>query len=310
MEKKVLNFAQFNNINEGGAAIKASRRIREDEFQSTLESIRTKLFPILGIDPSKLHDQYIIIGSIGKKKKPDDTSGDLDIGYDAVWFSEFNGITNKDCSIQIDNQLDEKIEGVLGYKPEIKLMRNLNIVSIGWPICGDESKGTVQVDLIPLSSMEWADFIYYSPDYKIDESKYKSAHRNWLLASILSQRKNILERDQEGQTLDYETPVLVLSDGLFWHHKTYRGKIKNRLSRPVKIEGSERFVTNDPQEFIDFALGSGHTPNDVKTFESVLKIIGSPGFDLRDQLPEILDRFKKYIEKVGLPIPDEVNEII
>ena len=37
---KVLNFSQFNNINEGGAAIKTSRRIREDEFDSTLSSIK------------------------------------------------------------------------------------------------------------------------------------------------------------------------------------------------------------------------------------------------------------------------------
>jgi hypothetical protein len=309
MVRRVLNFNQFNNINEGGAAIPSSQRIREDEFGPTLDSIKEKLFPILGIDPGKLHDQYMVIGSIGKKKNPDDTSGDLDIGYDAVWFSEFNGINRDDCSLYIKDKLDEKIEESLGYKPDMKLMRNLNIVSIGWPICGDETKGTVQVDLIPLSSIEWADFIYYSPDYKMDESRYKSAHRNWLLASILSQRKNILERDPNGETLDYETPVLVLSDGLFWHQKTYRGKIKDRLKRPVKIEGSERFVTNDPQEFIDFALGEGYTTKDVKTFEAVLKIIKSPEFDLHDQLPEILDRFKKYIEKVGLTIPDEINEI-
>jgi hypothetical protein len=309
MSKRVLNFNQFNNINEGGAAIPSSRRIREDEFEPTLESIKQKLFPILGIDPGKLHDQYMVIGSIGKKKNPDDTSGDLDIGYDAVWFSEFNGVTRKDCSVYINDLLNEKIEGSLGYKPDIKLMRHLNIVSIGWPICGDESKGTVQVDLIPLSSIEWADFIYYSPDYKMDESRYKSAHRNWLLASILSQRKNIISRDVNGEILDYETPVLVLSDGLFLHQKSYRGKIKDRLKRPVKIEGSERFITNDPQEFINFALGEGYTIDDVKTFEAVLEIIKSPDFDLHDHLQEILERFKKYIEKVGLPIPDEVNEI-
>jgi hypothetical protein len=309
MQNKVLTFSQFNNINEGGSAIKTSRRIREDEFESTLSSIKDKLFPVLGIDPAKPGDEYIVIGSIGKKKNPDDTSGDLDIGYDAEQFSLSNGITKKECSAFVNQKMEENLETILGFKPEIKYMKGLNIVSIGWPIGGDEKNGMVQLDLIPLTSIEWADFIYYSPDYKMDESKYKSAHRNWLLAAILSERKEVLERDEDGEIMDYDTPVLILSDGLFWHKKSYRGKIKPRLKTPTKIEGSERFVTSDPQEFIDFALGRGYTVNDVKTFENVLGIIESPAFDLVEHLPEIKQRFINYLERAGLEIPAEVNEI-
>ena len=309
MPNKVLNFYQFSNINEGGTAIKTSRRIREDEFEATLSSIKEKLFPVLGIDPSKMGDEYIVIGSIGKKKSPDDTSGDLDIGYDAEKFSVSNGITKKECSAFVNQRIEENLDEILGFQTEIKYMKGLNIVTIGWPIGGEEKNGIVQLDLIPLTSIEWADFIYYSPDYKTDESKYKSAHRNWLLAAILSERKEVIERDADGEIMDYDTPVLILSDGLFWHKKSYRGKIKPRLKNAAKIEGSERFVTSDPQEFIDFALGRGYTVNDVKTFEDVLKIIESPDFDLIDHLEEIKERFINYLERAGLEIPAEVNKI-
>jgi hypothetical protein len=310
MDSKVLNFANFSAIFEGGQAIKTSRRIREDEFPKTLETIKEKLFPILGLDPSRQGEEYIVIGSIGKKASPSDTSGDLDIGYDGPTFARRNGIDYKQCSKKIYEILQAQLADALGYEVEMKLMSGLNIVSIAWPIEGDQSKGFVQLDLIPLSDMDWAEFIYYSPDYKKSESAYKSAHRNWLLAAILSARKNVLTTDEQGEVMDYEKPVLILSDGLYWHTKSYRGTRIPRLKHSKKLEGSERFVTNDPQEFIDFALGPGYTPNDVKTFEQVLKIIENPGFDLNYKLPEIKETFLKYLERVGLEVPQEINRIV
>lgn len=309
MSNNILNFSNFRVLFEGGAAIKTSRRIREDEFPETLLSIKEKLFPLLGIDQSRINDQYVIIGSIGKKENPEDTSGDLDIGYDAKWYSDNNSITNKECSGFIYDKIKNDLSDILGFQPEINYLKGLNIVSIGWPIAGDINNGIVQLDLIPLSDMKWADFIYYSPNYKIDESKYKSAHRNWLLAAILSSRKEIIEIDDLGDVLDYNTPVLILSDGLYWHTKSYRGKIKDRLKNPKKIEGSERFVTNDPQEFINFALGPGYNMDDVKTFEQLFSVIMSPDFELSDKLPEIKERFLEFLQRVGLEIPTEINRI-
>jgi len=309
MPKRILNFSHFERIFEGGSAIKSSRRIREDEFEKTLETIQDLLFPIIGMDPEKMGKEYIVIGSIGKKKEASDTSGDLDIGYDGVSFARRQGISYKECSKRMYELISQSLPEVLGYDIEIKYMPGLNITSLGWPIEGEENKGVVQLDLIPLSDMDWAKFIYYSPDYKKSESKYKSAHRNWLLASILSARKNVIERDEEGEIMDYEKPVLILSDGIYWHKKSYKGSRIPRLKHSKKIEGSERFITNDPQEFIDFTLGPGYTQEDVKTFEQVLKIIEDPKFELHDQLPEIKETFLQYLERVGLEIPSEINRI-
>ncbi len=309
MPDNLMDFAGFSRVFEGGAAIKTSRSIREDEFPKTMDSIKSILFPILGIDPVKEGTEYLVIGSIGKKKNPEDTSGDLDIGYDSSWFSRKHGVTPKETSAEVYRLITEKLPEKLGFEPETNYMKGLNIVSLGWPLQGDFNKGIVQLDLIPVSSMDWARFIYYSPNYKISESKYKSAHRNWLLAAVLSARRRTLSSNQAGQVLDYDYPVLMLSDGLFWHTKSYAGKIKDRLKNPKKIQGSERFITRDPQEFIDFTLGPGYTQEEVKTFEQVLNIIKDPNFELFGNLEEIKEKFIEYLQRTGLEIPAEINRI-
>ena len=309
MPDNLMNFSRFSKLFEGGNAIKTARSIREDEFPKTMDSIKSILFPVLGIDPSKDGSEYLVIGSIGKKKNPDDTSGDLDIGYDSSWFARKHGVTPKETSAEVYKLVSENLPEKLEFDLEINYMKGLNIVSLGWPIQGDFNKGIVQLDLIPVSSMDWSRFIYYSPNYKISESKYKSAHRNWLLAAILASRRQILKSDTSGQVIDYDSPVLMLSDGLFWHTKSYASKIKDRLKNPKKVEGSERFITRDPQEFIDFTLGPGYSMEEVKTFEQVLSIINDPEFELYDNLEEIKDRFVEYLKRTGLEIPAEINQI-
>jgi hypothetical protein len=89
--------------------------------------------------------------------------------------------------------------------------------------------------------------------------------------------------------------------------KSFRGKLKGRLKNPKKIEGGEKFITNDPQDFIDYTLGKGYTQDQIKTFEALLKIITSPNFPMKDKLPSIKKRFLEYMERTGLPVPLEIN---
>ena len=309
----LASFSSFVNkissVLEGGSAIKTSRRIKESEVPKTIESIEKGLFPLLGLDPKGMGEQFIFIGSIGKKKSQEDTSGDIDLGYDANEFMIRNGVTYRDCSTKLYEMLSTEIPVTLGDDIEIVNLKGLNIVSLGWPIEGDLSKGIVQLDLIPIKNMDWAKFIYYSPDYRADESKWKSAHRNWLLSAALVAKRKTLSTDDQGEVLDYETPVLVLPEGLYLQSKTFRGKLKGRLKNPVKIKDVEKFLTDDPQEFIDFSLGKGYTENDVKTFEKVLDIMTSPDFEMKDKLPEIKKKFIELCERTGLEIPSEINRL-
>jgi hypothetical protein len=306
MSNRIKKFSEFNNVSEGGAAIKSSKDIKESEVPATLQHIRENILPLIGVGEQEGED-YMFIGSIGKKMNPDDTSGDVDLTYDGEKFAEMNGVDFKACSATLMEILKEKIPAVLGFEPEMKLMQGLGILSVGWPIKGDIENGVVQLDLIPVKTMDWARFIYYSPDYRTGESKWKSAHRNWLLSAALVAKKEILSRDEQGEVMDYLSPVIVLPSGLYLNKKSYQGKIKSRLKDPKRID--QTFITNNPQELIDYALGPGYTENDVKTFEQVFKIMTSQSFKYKDFLPEIKEKFIELLNRTNLPIPPETEKL-
>lgn len=305
---QVLSFSQFFSLNEGGSAIKTSRSIREDEFPSTFDSIKAVLLPIFGFKEDS--DDYLIIGSIGKKPNPEDVSGDLDLGFEWEKVSKNLGTSGKkETLMALEQILKKELPELLGFEPEMNLMIGLNILSVGWPIKGDPKFGVVQLDLIPLSDLSWAKFAYYSPDYKKGESKYKSAHRNWLFQSILSAMKEVKSSDEEGNPLDIDTYVFDFSDGLFKVKKTFRGK-RGRLKNPTKVEGSSReLITNSPQEFLNFAMGPGFSPEEVKTFEDLLIAIKSPKFRDKQNRPEIKEEFKRYLERTPLVMPSEIETL-
>jgi len=301
----IANFNQFMRLNEGGAAIKSSRRIREDEARSTLGHIESTLFPLLG--GGNFDEDFLLIGSIGKKKNPDDDSGDIDLGISKEFIMNRLGSTADMALSDLGKFLAIHLPDMLGFEPEMKLMPGLGVLSIGWPIGGVPNRDIVQLDLIPLVDMEWARFIYYSPDYRKDESVYKSAHRNWLFQAILSSLKEVESRNEEGEIMDYEGYVLRLSEGIFKSQKSYRGIKKNRLSRPQTIEGTVKFVTRDPQEAVELMFGPQIKPDQVKTFEDSWSLVTSPNYIYSDKLPEIVEDFVRYLEKAKLPIPSEVQ---
>ncbi len=306
MNSRIKKFSEFNNVSEGGAAIKSSKDIKESEVPATLQHIRESILSLIGVGDQEGED-YMFIGSIGKKMNPDDTSGDIDLTYDGEKFAEMNGVDFKACSSTLMEILKEKLPAILGFEPEMKLMQGLGILSVGWPIKGNIENGVVQLDLIPVKTMDWARFIYYSPDYRTGESKWKSAHRNWLLSAALVAKKEILSRDEQGEVMDYLSPVIVLPSGLYLNKKSYQGKIKSRLKDPKRID--QTFITNNPQELIDYALGPGYTENDVKTFEQVFKIMTSPSFKYKDFLPEIKEKFIELLNRTNLPIPPETEKL-
>jgi hypothetical protein len=306
---KLKNFVEFKNVSEGGKAIKSARPIRQDEAMKTIKNIKEVLLPLLDLDSYKEGKDYIFIGSTGKKKNIEDTSGDIDLGFNGNYFATKNGIPFKECSKTLMNMLSPELPRVLGFEPEMNNLSGLNILSVAWPIAGDANNGFVQLDLMPLQNMEWAKFIYYSPDYRMDESQWKSAHRNWLLSAALVARREVLANDEQGEVLDYRTPALILPSGLYLQTKSFRGKLKPRIKNAQKIPGTEEFITDDPQEFINYALGPGYSESDVKTFEKVLSIMTSPNFKYKEFLPQIKEKFIQLLNRTDLPVPPETEKL-
>ena len=299
----IQSFSSFSKLFEGGAAIKSSKPIKESEVEKTIQHMREVLFPLIG--DGEFDKDYLLIGSIGKKKSPSDTSGDIDLGIAQEFLAQKFGIS-ADQSLQfLYDKLSSELPAILGYEPDMKLMKGINVLSIAWPIEGDTENGTVQLDLIPISNMDWAKFIFYSPDYRKNESKYKSAHRNWLFQAILSALKNVTKRDENGDIVDFDTYALRLNDGIYKNKKTFQGATK-RLKRPDTVKGQSVFVTRDPQELLDLMFGGGVKPDNVKTFEDVWNIVTSPNFKYSDRVEEIRQDLIRYLNNAGYVIPTEV----
>lgn len=299
----IQSFSSFSKLFEGGAAIKSSRPIKESEVEKTIQHMGEVLFPLIG--DGEFDKDYLLIGSIGKKKSPSDTSGDIDLGIAQEFLAQKFGIS-ADQSLQfLYDKLSSELPAILGYEPDMKLMKGINVLSIAWPIEGDTENGTVQLDLIPISNMDWAKFIFYSPDYRKNESKYKSAHRNWLFQAILSALKNVTKRDENGDIVDFDTYALRLNDGIYKNKKTFQGATK-RLKRPDTVKGQSVFVTRDPQELLDLMFGGGVKPDNVKTFEEVWNIVTSPNFKYSDRVEEIRQDLIRYLNNAGYVIPTEV----
>ena len=292
---RLKNFVEFKNVSEGGKAIKSARPIRQDEAMKTIENIKEVLLPLLDLDSYKEGKDYIFIGSTGKKKNPEDTSGDIDLGFNGNYFATKHGISFKECSKTLMDMLSPELPKLLGFEPEMNNLSGLNILSVAWPIAGDANNGFVQLDLMPLQNM--------------DESQWKSAHRNWLLSAALVARREILANDEQGEVLDYRTPALILPSGLYLQTKSFRGKLKPRIKNAQKIPGTEEFITDDPQEFINYALGPGYSENDVKTFEKVLSIMTSPNFKYKEFLPQIKEKFIQLLNRTDLPVPPETEKL-
>ena len=299
----IQSFSSFSKLFEGGAAIKSSRPIKESEVEKTIQHMREVLFPLIG--DGEFDKDYLLIGSIGKKKSPSDTSGDIDLGIAQEFLAQKFGIS-ADQSLQfLYDKLSSELPAILGYEPDMKLMKGINVLSIAWPIEGDTENGTVQLDLIPISNIDWAKFIFYSPDYRKNESKYKSAHRNWLFQAILSALKNVTKRDENGDIVDFDTYALRLNDGIYKNKKTFQGATK-RLKRPDTVKGQSVFVTRDPQELLDLMFGGGVKADNVKTFEDVWNIVTSPNFKYSDRAEEIRQDLIRYLNNAGYVIPTEV----
>lgn len=103
------------------------------------------------------------IGSTGKGHD----NGDIDLAVDANVVDMVNFHQHMISQLGQDN---------------CKLNKGLRIGSYAVDICGDIMRGKVQVDIMFVDDIVWAQFAYYSPPE--GDSQYKGAIRNILLSSV------------------------------------------------------------------------------------------------------------------------------
>jgi len=292
--KYVKLFEEF--INESGNSIEDAQPISQAEVMPTAQWVEKNVLQKIGL--VGLDDDSAVIGSAGKKL-PDQTSGDIDIAVSVDKIAAELGVSIQTALFALNDKL--KSMGL-----STKMAPGFNQVSIGAPIGGDPKKGTVQVDLMLSTDLDWSRFIYHAPDFRIAESRYKGAHRNLLLMAAIGQSfKKIVSQTDAGETKEFEAYVVRLNQGIVQVRKSFEGK-KGLLKNAALLKDYDKFVTNTPQQVVELLFNGNHTPRDLDTYEKTKDLIESSDFKFPEMRKAIYQDFEQKVIDSKLPVPDDL----
>jgi hypothetical protein len=237
---------------EGGAAVPGCGTIHISEIKATLTKLSNDLeFPF------DLNDYTT--GSTGKSEY----SGDIDVVLDDKWWGH--------GPVALRQNLVE-LYGVENTA------RNGSIVHLKYPIVGynaalDERKprtGFVQVDF-NFGNYEWEKFYHHSPG---DESEYKGAHRNLMLAAICAAVNTIQSREVD--TLNrpvWQVRYKFGENGLMKIRRTSQKDIRSgqwmKKQNDEVMEGP--FTT--PEDVVRRLLPCNGTPADLFSLETIMAAV-------------------------------------
>lgn len=275
----------------GGLAVKDVRRIRHNELVPTFEWVVDNVLPILGIT------ECAPLGSFGKKPESE-TSGDIDIALGVTDYLK-EGIEFEDIPSSMNSILKEN-----GF--ETTFLKGFEQISIRVPIAGKESNGFAQVDLLPSPDLNWAKFMYHSPNLSEGESKYNGAVRNALLMAIISESTKNVTKLFEGKAEEYESLAMRFPTGVWNIKRSFMGKKGKIVQQGVVLESE--FITRDPQDVIDLAFGYGYKPGAANSFETLWEIIHRKNFIHSNKLNEIMTKFKVNLKSMRQDVPIEAIE--
>jgi hypothetical protein len=298
----MISFKQF--LIEGGHATEkyGTTRAKQADVAEALKFVSSKLgIPEQDLKSSLLGSTELTL--LGKR----DSSGDVDI---AIELDGDNYISiNKKMLAAVDNK---------GYWNQ-----GAKIGSYAVPV--NDKK--IQVDLMFVSSKEWAKFIYHSAEGR--GSKYPGAVRNIILFTALTfvqeLGKDFVERDKDGNIIARASRSIKLDTGMQRIFKRAKinsktGKINKTLEKVSPEELAQHLkqlgkniefaknadVINVPDKVASFIFGSSVKAKDIMTAEDVIKHI-----KLNMHKPEkVLVKVKSELERNNLPIPIELQQEI
>lgn len=252
-------FAVESIISESGHMFDDTTRINQENVKQTLTDIYSSVFPAL-----KLQQKYTaLLGSAGKKK-PGQSSGDIDVAIDFT----------KAHFSSIDDFLDKAENVAKSLNIQSRVFKPLNLCSYRWPIANVDGKQPdqfVQVDLLPTDKLEMLRWGMYSPSE--EEYSYKGACRNQLISAIARHFKTIVTQkyvDANGneQPFEWIRYSFIPNEGLFQVSYSKRGKIEGKiLKNPKKLD--KKLVSNDPEKIAKFIFGKGTKSSDILTCDDV-----------------------------------------
>lgn len=275
----------------GGKAIKNTTRINQENVRDTMEDIYCRLIILIGIKT----ENTSILGSTGKKKMLS-SSGDIDLAVSvtAILKNNKNLKTKEDAIRFVAEKANLRVDNV-------RILKGIGIVTMGWPIIntdGKQSGEVVQLDLMMTDNVEFASWMYFSPNEY--DSPYKGLYRNSLLSAI-SHYAN-----RQGDNEEWSRFMLHFEKGLSRVKESRRGK-KGLLKNPKVLERSESI--KDADVIVHILLGPSFNASEIMTFEDILSAFMSRDFIWKDYRSEIAKMVIIDLNKKEFPIPKEIRDI-
>jgi len=287
----MISFKQF--LTEGGHATAkySTERATQKDVKSAIDFVSRAT----GISPTQLKNSLLGSTRLTASGKKED-SGDIDIAlpYDDA------------------NVSDVHRKMMKAVNDEGLFNAGTKVGSYAVPVNGKK----VQVDLMFVDNMNWANFIYHSAQG--DGSKYPGAVRNIILFTALAHTqepgKDFIIRDSSGRTVARASRSITLADGMkrLFKYAKPGNKTLDKVS-PEKLRDFLKTInqdaefsdkeepTSDPSKIVSFIFGSGVKPEDVTTAEDVIKLVKKLKNGKR-----ILKVSRSELEKAHLPVPDEL----
>ncbi len=242
-----LNYINPHSDQNGGTAVPGCGTIHRSEIKSTL----TKLSDELEL-PFNLNN--FILGSTGKREY----SGDIDLVLDTKWYNDGSKIFHQDLSIQFGNDHTARNGEMVHLKYAIQNFNNSLQGSL-------PRTGFVQIDF-NFGESDWEKFYHYSAG---ENSAYKGAHRNLLIAAICS-GVNV----QCSSIKDfYDRPISMIRwkwtpTGLFRvdRHSIADGEKFLRKQLDTILEGPY----TEPQKIASILFPIDGTVNDLESLETLM----------------------------------------
>lgn len=297
----MITFKHFLRLNEGGSAVKGVVAINQENSIATLNTALKELGRSLKIS----NNDMASLGSTGKKA-PGQKSGDIDLAISAPALLKNNNLNS------YNELMDYIVASVkkLGY--DYRDMRNLGIISLGYPIVNTDGKQDgeiVQLDLMVVDSVDYAKWAYFSPSYL--ESNLKGLYRNELNIAVAKYAGFDVSKvdDETKKPIEWRRFWFDLRSGL---HKGRQSALSPKTGKVVKTPTTydKELLTSSPEEIVTFLYGPRYKPSDILTFEQAFKAVMSKSFPHAKYRKEILDMTAQGIQKKGYPVPEILAKVI
>lgn len=263
----------------GGNAIKNSVTVQARNARKIALNISESLQNYLSVPTA-------ILGSV--MKKPDDMyCGDIDIAIQLPWS---------------DNNVERVKQYGLEHLPvnEVVVSQGLKLVSYGYV---DNNTNLVhQVDIMFTENIKYSEFMYYSPDYTKNESRFKGLYRTNLLIICAgnipldtNQYPNTYYTNEDfdgkytGELKEFYKYTLTYDNGLELRKKSTLGK--TRMCKKAYTISKEK-ITDNIMQILTMIFGDNIDYNMSTSYENIIKTLYSPDYKYGSEIRNnILNEF-------------------